>query len=241
MRTAATLAAAGLAGAAGALAAHSAPALLALGGPRRVLAPRLAGVGRAGHVALTLDDGPDPRSTPRFLRLLADRGVRATFFLVGEHVNHHPAVARDIAAAGHELAVHGLRHRLLLRYPPRRAYQDLRRARDVVGAAAGRPPRWFRPPYGVLSVGAAGAARRLGMRCVLWTDWGRDWTATATGDSVYRRVTAGLAGGGTILLHDTASDTAAADSWRATLDALPRILDHCADRGWTVGPLVEHW
>ncbi len=231
------LAAAGLAGFA---AAQAVPALAALPGPRRLLFPRLAGIGRPDHVALTFDDGPDPRSTPRFLEQLASRGVRATFFLVGEQVVRHPQLAREIAAAGHELAVHGLRHRLLLRYPPGRVYADLARSYDLVGEAAGRPPRWFRPPYGVLSTGAVAACRRLGMRSVLWTAWGRDWTATATGRSVSALIARDLHGGGTVLLHDTASDTAAPGSWRSTLDALPRLLDHCRNHGWSVGPLHEH-
>ncbi len=234
---AAGLTAAGLAGFA---AAQAVPALAALPGPRRLLCPGLAGIGRPDHVALTFDDGPDPRSTPRFLELLAERGVQATFFVVGEQVARHPQLAREIAAAGHELAVHGLRHRLLLRYPPGRVYADLARAHELVGSAAGTPPRWFRPPYGVLSTGAVAATHRLGMRSVLWTAWGRDWTATATGRSVCALIARDLHGGGTVLLHDTASDTAAPGSWRSTLDAVPRLLDHCRDHGWSVGPLREH-
>lgn len=224
----------------GAAAAHAAPAVLALGGPRRLLAPALAGTGHPGHVALTFDDGPDPRSTPAMLRLLAERRVTATFFLVGTNVARYPGLAAEIAAAGHELAVHGLHHRLLLRYPPGRVRADLAAAHDLVATAAGAAPRWFRPPYGVLSGGAWTAARRLGMRTVLWTAWGRDWTGHATGSSVYRTVCRDLRGGGTVLLHDTASGTAAPESWRATLAAVPTILDRCADAGWRVGPLRDH-
>ncbi|MGA8114991.1 MAG: polysaccharide deacetylase family protein, partial [Actinocatenispora sp.] len=218
----------------------AAPALAALPGPRRALLPALAGVGRPDHVALTFDDGPDPRSTPRFLDLLARHGVHATFFVVGEQVARYPELAGEIAAAGHELAVHGLRHRLLLRYPPARVRADLAHAHQLVAAVAGAPPRWFRPPYGVLSAGTVGAVRRLGMRSVLWTAWGRDWTANATGASVHALVARDLRAGGTVLLHDTASDTAAPESWRATLDAVPRILAHCQERGWSVGPLRAH-
>ncbi|WP_349497353.1 hypothetical protein [Actinoplanes regularis] len=74
---------------------------------------------------------------------------------------------------------------------------------------------------------------------MLWTAWGRDWTRTATPDSVFRAVRHGLGGGGTILLHD--SDHAAAPrSWESTIGALPAILVHCRARGFTVGPLREH-
>ncbi|GAA3520317.1 polysaccharide deacetylase family protein [Actinocatenispora rupis] len=223
-----------------AAATHAAPAVAAWALPRRLLMPGLAGVGRPDHVALTFDDGPDPTSTPVILDVLARAGVRATFFLVGANVAANPGLAAEIAAAGHELAVHGLRHRLLLKYPPGRTHRDLAYAKALVANAAGVAPRWFRPPFGVLSTGAAVAVRRLGMRTVLWSAWGRDWTATATGESVADLVGRDLRGGGTVLLHDTASDTAAPESWRATVDAVPRVLDLCAARGWTVGPLRDH-
>ncbi|GIL25933.1 hypothetical protein NUM_11870 [Actinocatenispora comari] len=239
-RTGRRVAGTAVAALAGAAALHAAPAVLALAAPRRRFAPTLAGTGRADHVALTFDDGPNPTSTPKMLQLLADRGVTATFFLVGANVARHPRLAAEIAAAGHELAVHGLHHKLLLRYSPRRVADHLARAHELVATAAGTPPRFFRPPYGVLSSAAWAAAHRLGMRTVLWTTWGRDWTAQATGSAVYRTVARDLRGGGTILLHDTASDTAAPESWRATLAAVPTILDLCQDAGWKVGPLHDH-
>jgi hypothetical protein len=83
-------------------------------------------------------------------------------------------------------------------------------------------------------------ARRMGLTPVLWTCWGRDWTASATAASVERRVLCGLTGGGTVLLHDSDS-YAAPRSWEATLGAMPGILTACRVRGWDVGPLREHF
>jgi peptidoglycan/xylan/chitin deacetylase (PgdA/CDA1 family) len=100
-------------------------------------------------------------------------------------------------------------------------------------------PRWFRPPYGVLSTAALVAARRLRLAPVLWTAWGREWTAEASAGSVYATLRAGLAGGGTVLLHDS-DCTSPAGSWRAMLGALPLLLDDCARRGLRVGPVSEH-
>ncbi|MFD0331099.1 hypothetical protein ACFQZC_30380 [Streptacidiphilus monticola] len=77
------------------------------------------------------------------------------------------------------------------------------------------------------------------MEPVLWTSWGADWRAGATGTSVYRTVTRNLESGGTILLHDS-DCTSAPASWTATLAALPRLLDHCERHGWHVGPMGEH-
>ena len=97
----------------------------------------------------------------------------------------------------------------------------------------------MRAPYGVFTGPALLAASRLGLEPVLWTCWGRDWTRRATPASVASTVIRGLSGGGTILLHD--SDVAAAPgSWRATVGALPWVLDHCRAHGLAVGPLVDH-
>ncbi|TCR19509.1 polysaccharide deacetylase family protein [Streptomyces sp. BK205] len=221
------------------LAAHAAPVVSTFGPLRNRLMPRLSGRGRTNHVALTFDDGPDPRSTPHFLRLLAGRGVHATFFLLGSEADRSPGLVREMVAAGHEVAVHGWLHRPLLLRGPRATYDDFRRARDTVAAITGRQPTLFRPPYGVMSTAAHLAARRLDLTPVLWTCWGEDWTARATPHSVHRTVTADLHGGGTILLHDS-DCTSAPGAWRSALGALPRILDTCQERGYDVGPLRDH-
>ena len=224
---------------AAALATHAVPALASVGPLRTRFLPGLAGVGAPGHVALTFDDGPHPVSTPRFLDVLDRLGVRATFFLTGRWVVRAPGLVREVAAAGHEVAVHGYDHRCLLARGPAATQRDLARALDVTSDALGAPVRWFRPPYGVLTGPALVAARRLRLTPVLWTAWGRDWVAGATAESVHRTVLADLSGGGTVLLHDS-DVTSTPGSWRATLGALPRIVESCQERGLRVGPLASH-
>jgi len=215
------------------------PAAAAIGPLRRRFLRRLSGIGDPGHVALTFDDGPDRRSTPQFLRLLRARGVRATFFLLGGMARGNAEVAEAIVAEGHEIALHGYQHRCLLLRGPVATYEDLARGKDAVARATGVVPRWWRPPYGVLSAAALAAASRLELTPVLWTAWGRDWSAKASPASVHRIVTKDLRSGGTVLLHDS-DCTSAPGSWRNTLAALPGLLDHCASNGWRVGPLGEH-
>lgn len=222
-----------------ATAAHGAPALTTLPGLRVRLFPRLAGLGEPDRVALTFDDGPNLVSTPRFVDTLATRGVRATFFLLGSMLARAPGLGRDLAAAGHEVAVHGWVHRNLLLRGPTATYDDLARTRALIADTTGLVPRFFRPPYGVLSTSALLAARRLDLLPVLWTCWGRDWTPSATPQSVLDTVRNGLTGGGTVLLHDSGGAPAPC-AWRSTLAALPRLLDDCAERGLRVGPLSEH-
>ena len=116
---------------AGLAVAHAGPGLTALGPVRRRLFPGLAGLGRPDHVALTFDDGPDLASTPAFLDLLAERRARATFFLLGSMVAAAPRLAGEIAAAGHEIAVHGFDHRYTILRTPGDMFDDLARARDT--------------------------------------------------------------------------------------------------------------
>ncbi|WP_407661345.1 polysaccharide deacetylase family protein [Frankia nepalensis] len=220
--------------------AHAGPALASWPALRARLLPGLAGIGRADHVALTFDDGPDPASTPHFLEALAATGTRATFFVLGPMLARAPGLGRELVAAGHEVAVHGWEHRYTTFRTPWALADDLARSRDLVTDVTGRSPLFFRPPYGVLSAGALTAARRLGLRPVLWTAWGRDWTRRATPATVLATVRRDLAGGGTVLLHDC-DCTSAPLSWRSALGALPALLDDCAARGLRVGPLAEHF
>jgi peptidoglycan/xylan/chitin deacetylase (PgdA/CDA1 family) len=224
---------------AGLAAVHAAPVTTWIPALRRRYLPDLAGVGDPDHVALTFDDGPDPRSTPRFLDALAARGVRATFFVLGRMLAREPSLGKELIAAGHEVAVHGWEHRNLLTRGPIATYNDIARARDLVAEETGVAPVYFRPPYGVLSASALYAARRLRMRPVLWTCWGMDWSEHATPQSVFDTVCSDLAGGGTVLLHDS-DCTSAPNAWRSALGALPMLLDECAERGLRIGPLGEH-
>lgn len=218
---------------------HAAPALGGVSPIGVRVTPSLVGVGRDGHVALTFDDGPDPESTPAFLSALDELGWKATFFMLGEMVRRWPGVAADVVAAGHEVGVHGDVHANMLRRTPRRAAADVNAAYDTIAAATGVRPRWFRPPFGILSYSSLQSARRLGMRTVLWTTWGRDWRREATPQSVTADVLRRYVDGGTVLLHDS-DCTSYPGSWRSALGALPRLADELAARGLTVGPVGDH-
>ncbi|MGK5630241.1 polysaccharide deacetylase family protein, partial [Streptomyces sp. URMC 123] len=219
--------------------AHIGPAAVWLPGVRARLTPGLDGRGRPGHVALTFDDGPDPESTPHFLRALDALSVRATFFLLGGELERHRRLGREIAERGHELAVHGWRHERPWCPAPRREIREVARTTELVRRVGGARPLWYRPPYGILTGDRWLAARRSGLRAVLWSAWGRDWTAEADGDSVLAELFSTLRGGGTVLLHDS-DRTSAPGSWHAALGALPRLLERCRAAGWSVGPLAEH-
>ncbi|MDQ3897300.1 MAG: polysaccharide deacetylase family protein [Actinomycetota bacterium] len=224
---------------AGLVAAHAAPALTNIDVLRRRFAPGLSGTGDPGHVALTFDDGPQADSTPAFLDALDRLGWRATFFMVGAMVRSAPSLAAEVAAAGHEIAVHGDVHRSEALRTPWAVLEDMAGAVDTIASATGRIPTWFRPPYGTLSTAGVVAARRHRLTPVLWTTWGRDWRSDATPDTVVADVIRGLGPGATVLLHDS-DCTSAAGAWRSALGALPALAEAFAGRGLAVGPLAEH-
>jgi peptidoglycan/xylan/chitin deacetylase (PgdA/CDA1 family) len=181
-------------------------------------------------VALTFDDGPHEDGTPAVLAALAAAGATATFFLVGEQVRARPDVARAVADAGHEVALHGFRHTLLLRRAVAAFAADLERAADAIEDATGRTPVLYRPPYGVFSSGALGLVRSRGLRPFLWSRWGRDWGRRATAAAIARRATRSLRPGDVVLLHD--SDAYSSEgSWRRTAAALPSVLAAIAALG----------
>ena len=180
--------------------------------------------------ALTFDDGPHAQGTPATLEILSSAGVKATFFLVGEQVRRDPALAREIAAAGHEIGLHCDRHRNLLRLAPWQVRADIARARETIEEATERTVGLYRPPYGILNSSALRIARKQHWRVLLWSHWGRDWEKRATPESIAALLTAGVGEGSVLLLHD-ADDYSAPGSWRNTIGALPRVLDTLSERG----------
>ena len=189
--------------------------------------------GAAGRIALTFDDGPDEDSTPAILDALETAGIRATFFVVGEQLMRHHAIARRAALAGHELALHGFAHRRHAEMIPPDARDDVARGVGAFEAVTGSKPRFFRPPYGRFAEASYGACTALGLERVYWSAWGLDWEDLG-GERVADLVARDLAPGAIVLLHDSPR-YADRPSAGATADAIPLIAAAAAERGleWT--------
>ena len=136
-----------------------------------LIAPR-----RAGELALTFDDGPNPAWTPRLLEILASHEVCATFFLLGSRAQAEPALVRRIAAAGHLIGNHSWSHPNLALSGRTRIREELRKTRDTLEQITGSPVRYFRPPFGARRPAALTVARELGMVPVLWNAMTSDWS-----------------------------------------------------------------
>lgn len=218
--------------------ADALPSVAAMRWLRVGMLPGLTGIGAADHVAMTIDDGPHPATTPHFLDAFADARITATFFVLGERLRRWPELGERIVAAGHDLAVHGWTHRPHLLRTPLDVARDITAASRFVGDLSGARPRYWRPPHGIPTATGLATARRLGMQAVLWTADGRDWRARATPTSVTDRVTAQLGAGGVVLLHDAAGPDGVSS---AALGAVPHLIAQCHARGLRVGSLREHW
>lgn len=155
------------------------------------------------RIALTFDDGPDPQSTPQIAALLARHQVRATFFVIGERARRHPQLVAQLAAAGHQIENHSLHHAWTTAFAdPQRLIAELEQTQQIIAAATGRRPAWFRPPIGVLSPPIAQAAAACGLRLAGWSHKARDgWASTRLPDAL-ARLRRGLRPGAILLLHD---------------------------------------
>jgi len=181
----------------------------------------------ADAVALTFDDGPDPRVTPVVLDLLAGAGARASFFCIGRRARQHPDLVAEIVRRGHRVENHSDLHRHDFAFlPPRALARDLERAQASLAAAAGRAPMWFRAPAGFRNPWLGPVLARRGLRLASWTRRGFD-TVSRDPRAVVARLTRGLAARDILLLHDRAD----AAGWAVTPEALPRLLDRLGERG----------
>ena len=188
-------------------------------------------------VALTFDDGPDAEWTPPVLDALDAAGVKATFFLVGEQLMRNHAVAREAAARGHELALHGFEHVEHAELRPQAARDDIARALGAFEAATGQRPRFFRPPYGRFSEASYDACRHLGLEPVYWTAWGMDWEPIPS-DRIVDLVTRDLADGAILLLHDS-TRYAHRPGCGPTVEAIAAIAARAGELGLRIDPLRD--
>lgn len=132
------------------------------------------------QIALTFDDGPNPRITPHLLDLLAENSVRATFFLIGHYAAEQRELARRLHAAGHAIGNHTWTHPHLSRTGSAKTHDELSRTKQELEQILGAPIRFFRPPFGARQPATFRIARELGLTPVLWNIIGNDWIAQSS-------------------------------------------------------------
>jgi peptidoglycan/xylan/chitin deacetylase (PgdA/CDA1 family) len=194
------------------------------------------GDGARPQVALTYDDGPG-RGSPGILELLAERGARATFFMVGSEVERDPDLARAVLAAGHEIGSHSMRHLDHEAVPPAEAVDDMLDGARAIERALGLEPRLYRAPYGHFVPATVAEAERRGWTCVHWSALGMDWLDDATPRSVADNVIRDLEPGAIVLLHD--SRRAKPMRPEPVVGGTALLLDELSRRGLRAVPIRE--
>jgi len=193
-------------------------------------------------VALTFDDGPSPVWTPQILDKLKKENVKATFFLLGEHVQKYPQVARRIVAEGHEVGNHSLSHHVLIAYKKQELQKEIRDAEKVIKDITGKTTKYFRPPKAWLTKREKKKVKEMGYEVVLWSLNSKDWV---TFDDKYMLsyLMHHIQPGDIILFHDSGGAFSAEGGDRhETVLVIPRLIEKLKERGYrfvTVSELIK--
>lgn len=179
------------------------------------------------EVVLTFDDGPRPESTPLVLKALADQCARASFFMNGEPLRQHAALARQVRDAGHTVGMHGYRHEHFPQLSPAAQTADLDAMVATYRAALGAEPAAYRFPFLEETPTLPTALKERGLTVMSIDAGAEDWLPDQTPQMLATKLLGQLAksGGGIILLHDAQDQTAA---------ALPLLLQTLKSNGYSV-------
>lgn len=180
-----------------------------------------------GEVVLSFDDGPRPESTPQVLKALAEHCVKASFFMNGEPLRQHAALARQVRDAGHTVGMHGFRHDNFTQLPAEDQGRDLKAMMAAYVDVLGEPPAAFRFPFLAESPVLMKALARLGITVMSIDATAEDWLPGQTPQMLVDKLLGqlGKRGGGIVLLHDAQDQTAR---------ALPTLLQALKVGGYRV-------
>ena len=181
----------------------------------------------ANCLALTFDDGPDPIDTRKLLDLLREKGVKATFFVVGKRADQHPEIVRRAWDEGHLIANHTWSHYSLFCFlTPARLRSEIDRGSESVRRICGIRPHFFRSPVGLRHALLRPYLKAAGLEYISWTIRTRD-TLTSNPRVLARRILDQAASGDIILLHDRLPR-----GTHVMLEALPGVIDELRERGF---------
>ncbi len=193
------------------------------------------GRGPKDSVAITFDDGPDPRWTPEILDILRDKGVSATFFMVGANMEKYPDLVRRIVREGHTVGSHTYSHPNIALVSEERANLEFNATERLIEAITDHSTILFRPPYNADTnphdseeLIPIKLAQKLGYITVTEDIDSEDWAKPGVTAMVESIKAGRQQGGNIVLLHDAGGDRT------QTIEALPRILDYLRARGDTI-------
>ena len=175
------------------------------------------------YVAMTYDDGPHATNTPRLLDMLKARGIKATFFVVGQCAAEYPDIMKRIVAEGHEIASHSWSHPQLSKMGEEGVTDQLQKTHDVIKQTTGVEPKIMRPPFGAFTPNQrAWAYKKWGYKIIMWDVDPLDWKVR-NAEHVKSEILKHTVAGSIILSHDI---------HKSTIDAMPETLDGLTAKGF---------
>ncbi|OPZ14769.1 MAG: Peptidoglycan-N-acetylglucosamine deacetylase [candidate division BRC1 bacterium ADurb.BinA364] len=173
-------------------------------------------------VALTFDDGPNPKYTPKLLTYLRENEVPATFFLLGESIAGNEYLVSEMSDFGFEIGNHSWNHPDLSKSPANKVELQINNTSDLIQQITGVRPMIFRPPYGAANQEMRDLCKSLGIEIILWSVDPEDWKSGMTAEKIMSTVRKDTKGGSIILLHDRLSQT---------IEAVPMIVEYVRSLG----------
>lgn len=179
-------------------------------------------------IALTFDDGPDPRYTGRILDLLKELHVKATFFVVGEKAKQHPQLIDRMIKEGHQVAFHSFEHGNGMFKTPGYTKRDFKKCRELA-RKYGWKIRLFRPPWGHTNLWSKYYAKKNGFELAYWNVMAQDWSKHATPVTITTKLMRRIKPGSVICLHDSGGAPGAPEH---TISALKQVLPWLLRQGY---------
>ena len=184
---------------------------------------------KSPYIALTFDDGPNPRYTPKLLDILKEHGVKASFFVVGKNAERYPHILHRIHSEGHVVGCHSYSHSHAWLLSPINTFRDLKRVCRVLEDQLNNHPAWYRPPWGLFKLFTLPAAKKMGLKTAYWSIEAQDWEAKTTPQHIYNTVISRAKPGSIVVLHDSGGAPGAPAK---TLEALPLIINTLKQKGY---------
>ena len=179
-------------------------------------------------VALTFDDGPEDYYTPKILSILKEKGVPATFFVVGRQITYFPEIMKQIVKDGHGIANHTWYHPDLRYQWSSTVREEIISTQNEMQKVLGKKPDVFRPPYGAYTKADVAILNEIGMRNILWSVDTLDWSGMSA-EAIMEIIHRDISPGGIVLQHNFQSNARLLDG---TIEALPRIIDDLQKQGY---------
>jgi len=183
--------------------------------------------GKKGEVSFTFDDGPDPEVTPKVLDVLREANVKAAFFVIGRIAEKHPELVRQMVSEGHAVGNHTYNHDYV--FSKAAAEKQVTEGQEVIEKIIGKKPKYFRPPFGVMTPEIASAIRKEKCAVIGWDLRSQDGRIR-TKEATINRVKSHLKKSTVLLFHDTNPTTP---------DALREIIHLCKQNGMKIVSLPD--